>query len=358
MFTFAVATAALSLCGAAASHGAAGAAIEADRLDFRLDAGTRLTRKFESRQEISLDEVEMTMNGQPFPLPGKEAMTMVQAQRLQVADHFVAIQDGAPLKLVREFVAIGSEGEFTQQKPASGGEQTHTVRAESDLEGKQVVFERADREAEFTKRFEPEGPDEKLLVGLVEDADFRAFLPAAGEAAEDARWTVEVGEMRRVFLPCGDLVMKPVREAGEDESLNMFGDNPADAFGDLTGEVQATYKGRREVEGRSLGVIALEFKVQTRQDMRDKVAKAWEEAAQEGVDMQVDKMDVTLSLEGEAELLWDIDARHAAAFSMTAKVQNQVDMEMTVALGEKRMEMGRRMAMSGNYELETAIAQR
>ncbi|HRI70553.1 MAG TPA: hypothetical protein PK156_40255, partial [Polyangium sp.] len=128
--------------------------------------------------------------------------------------------------------------------------------------------------------------------------------------------------MRHVFLPCGDLAMKPVREAGDDESLNMFGDNPADAFGDLTGRVQATYKGRREVEGRSLGVIAVEFKVQTRRDMRDKVAKAWEEPAEEGVDLQVDKMDVTLSLEGEAELLWDIDARHAAAFAMTAKVQN------------------------------------
>jgi len=326
-----------------------------DKLSFHPTAGSTLTRSYESRQEISLDEVEMTMNGQPFPTGAGEEMTMVQTQSLEIGDEFAKIEGGKSLQLVRSFTKISSEGEFTMNNPMMGGEQNNTVTAKTELEGKTVVFDWDEAASEFKKSFKPEGPDEKLLEGLVEDIDFKAFLPEKAEVAEEDSWSVDVAAMKTVLLPGGNLSLKPEKDGEPGGEMNMFGDNPADAFGDLEGEVKATYKGARDVEGTSCGVIALEFKVKSAQDMSDKVAEAMEKQNTQGVEIRVDHMDVVLSLEGEGELLWDLKAGHVHSFSMSAKVKNQIDMAMQIGMGEKNMEMERKMDMSGSYELKLGV---
>ena len=327
-----------------------------DKLSFHPGSGTSLTRTYESRQEISLDEVEMTMNGQPFPTGTNEEMTMVQMQSLEIGDELAKVEDGTTQQLKRSFTKIHSSGEFTMNNPMMGGEQNHSVAAKSELEGKTVVFDWSAAKEGYKKSFSPEGPDVKLLEGLVEDVDFKAFLPAKAEVAEDESWSVDVASMKTVLLPGGNLALKPETEAEDSSQMNMFGDNPADAFGELEGEVKATYKGTRDVGGVACGVIALQFKVKSAQDMSDKVAAAMEKQSQAGVEISVDHMDVVLSLEGEGELLWDLRAGHASSFSMSAKVKNQIDMGMQIGMGEKNMAMERKMDMSGSYELKVGVA--
>jgi hypothetical protein len=114
--------------------------------------------------------------------------------------------------------------------------------------------------------------------------------------------------------------------------------------------------GTRDVDGTKVGVIALEFKVKSAQDMSDKVAEAMKQQSMQGVEISVDHMDVVLSLEGDGRLLWDLKNGHAHSFSMSAKVRNQIDMGMQIGMGEKNMEMERKMDMSGSYELKVSVS--
>jgi hypothetical protein len=41
---------------------------------------------------------------------------------------------------------------------------------------------------------------------------------------------------------------------------------------------------------------------------------------------------------------------------MSAKVRNQIDMGMQIGMGEKNMEMERKMDMSGSYELKVSVS--
>ncbi|HUR27045.1 MAG TPA: hypothetical protein VM509_02570, partial [Planctomycetota bacterium] len=134
-----------------------------EELSFHVASGTELTRTFESHQEISLDDAEILLNGQPFPSGDKGGMTALQGMKLEVTDVFTRVEEGKPRLLRRAFDKIESTGEQTTQNPMGAGERTDTRHAKSELSGKTVVFEWDEAKEKFAKRFEPEGPDESLV---------------------------------------------------------------------------------------------------------------------------------------------------------------------------------------------------
>ena len=328
-----------------------------DNLSFHVKSGTSLARGFESRQEISQDEAEILMNGQPFPSGNGGGMTAIQSQVLDINDEFVAVEGAAPQKLRRTFSKIESSGEQTTKDPMDSGEKTDTRRGKSELEGKTVVFDWDASKAEFLKSFDPEGPEAALLAGLTEDLDFRAFLPAKGLASEDDSWGVELAAIKSVFMPGGNLSLKPVDPPqGEDEDspgMGMLNEDPALAFNGLSGGARATYKGSREIDGVSCGVIALEFKVSTTKDLSDKLPKPGNGPG--GGEIHIEHVNAFLSLEGEAELIWDLSGGFARSFNMSAKIKNQMEIAMKLAQGGKTMDITRKMQMSGSYALKVAV---
>ncbi|HTF90172.1 MAG TPA: hypothetical protein VK843_17285 [Planctomycetota bacterium] len=330
----------------------------ADDLSFHVKSGTSLTRSFESRQEISLDDAEILLNGQPFPSGKRGGMTAIQGKALEIGDEFVEVENGAPRKLRRTFDKIESTGEQTTENPMDSGDQTDTWHAKSELAGKTVVFDWEEAKSQFKKSFDPEGPDSKLADGLVEDLDFRSLLPAKGKASEDESWKIDVSAIQALFLPGGDLVLRPVEapegEDEDDEPVGLLSESPTEAFKGLTGEVEATYKGTREVDGVSCGVIALEFKVSATRELPGRQPKAKGKDSE----LQVERLKAFLSLEGEGELIWDLSGGYARSFNASAKIKNQLEIPMKVANGDKTMDITRKMQMSGSYELKVAVAKR
>jgi hypothetical protein len=328
----------------------------ADSLSFRVRSGTQLARSFESRQEISQDEAEILLNGQPFPSGKGGGMTAIQSQALEVNDDFVEVANGSPRKLRREFVKIESSGEQTTQDPMDSGDQTDTRRAKSELEGKTVVFDWDEAKQQFKRSFDPEGPEEKMLAGLTEDLDFRALLPAKPEVAADDTWSIDVGVIKSIFLPGGNLALQQVDspkdedESGEGEGM-LDGDDPAAAFDGLTGKVNATYKGTREVDGVSCGVIAIDFKVSATRDLPGKPTES-------GGEIHIEHINAFLSLEGEGELVWNLSAGCARSFNMSAKIKNQLEIPMKVVSGDKKLDITRKMQMSGTYDLKVKVEKR
>lgn len=331
-----------------------------DNLSFHVPSGSVLARSFESRQEVSQDEVEMLLNGQPIPAGTNNGMTLIQTQSLELLDEFTTVEGSQPKTLKRSFQKIASSGEQSTKNPMDAGAQEDTQKAGSELEGKTVVFEWDGAKSQFKKSFAPQGPEEKLLSGLVEDVDFRGFLPATGKASPEDSWQVDVAAMSSLFLPGGNLSLRPVESpegARDGGDMNMFEGNPAEAFSGLEGEVKATYKGSRNVEGISCGVVALDFKVHSTKDLTDKLPKPGDGSGPMG-EVHVDHVKAFLALEGEGELIWDLGLGCARTFSMSAKIKNQMEVAMKIAQGDKSMDILRKMQMSGSYDLKVAVAKR
>ena len=59
-----------------------GSAPAGDKVTFHPESGLSLTRSFSSKQEITLDETSMTINGQPSPMQMEMDMNMSMAQTL------------------------------------------------------------------------------------------------------------------------------------------------------------------------------------------------------------------------------------------------------------------------------------
>ena len=94
----------------------------ADNLSFHVKSGTALLRSFESRQEVSQDDVEMLLNGQPIPT-GEHGMTLIQTQALEIVDEFGSVEGAQPKSLKRRFQKIDSSGEQTTKNPMDAGQQ-------------------------------------------------------------------------------------------------------------------------------------------------------------------------------------------------------------------------------------------
>ena len=63
-----------------------------DSLAFRPKAGTKVSRAWTIKQEQTLDEMNMSMNGQPFPMDLQMDMDMTTENTIEVTDHIVAAE--------------------------------------------------------------------------------------------------------------------------------------------------------------------------------------------------------------------------------------------------------------------------
>lgn len=323
-----------------------------DALRFHVAEGTTLARSFTSRQEVSQDEIEMLLNGQPMPAGSFHGMTLIQESRLEVVDRFESLAGDAPRVVRRTFQKVESTGEQSTENPTDVGRQEDRRHGKSELEGKTVVFTWDAEQEAFAKHFDPEGPEEKLLEGLVEDLDLRELLPSEASVDEGDTWKLEAATLGRILVPGGDLAIVPVDGPPEGEGGGPEDFTPSDAFGELEGSLVATYKGTREVDGARLGVIGLEFSVRSDRDLSERF-----ERFNHG-ELEIDRVRAHLELEGEAELLWDLAGGHARSFTLSGKLKNQMDIAMTVHQADRDLALSRKMLMSGTCELGASFERR
>lgn len=323
-----------------------------DKVSFHPESGLSLKRTFSSKQEITLDENSMTINGQPSPMQMEMDMTMGMAQTLKVTDVFEEVKDGRALKLVRTFDAITSNGDFSLESPMIPEPQNKKIEAKSELEGKTVKFVWDAEKKEHVKTFAKDEGDEKLLQGLREDMDLVGLLPE-GEKAEGDTWDVELEALKSFLMPGGQLGLKPEKDEKDPSMAGMddMGDL-SQILDDLEGKATAEYKGTTESDGVKCGKILVKFTIKSAKDMSDKVREAMSKSPVGGMQPEVDHMDVELEMEGEGELLWNLAGGYAHSFEMSAKIKNTTDMGFKISAQGKDMDIVNNMAMSGTYTLK------
>jgi hypothetical protein len=325
----------------------------ADQVGFHPAEGLSVTRTYTSNTEMTLDDMEMTMNGQPLPMEIEMDMDMTMSQRVVVTDEFGALSGGRPARLVRSYDELTQQSDFSvQMEMMPEGGQDRSIEAESELEGKKVVFAWNEDDGAYDTSFDGGEGDTELLEGLEEDMDLRALLPA-GEVAEGDTWSIEAKNLRDLLAFGGNLKLKPT----DMEDLDMGGmpgmDSMSDfssVFGDmLEGDATAEYRGTRELDGVSCAVIHLVIDISASADISDKVRDAMGEMPEQITSAEIDHMDLELEMEGEGDLYWDQATGVVHSFELTGTTGMAMDMAMNMAMGEQSMSMEQMMQLSGTF---------
>ena len=300
-------TSLLLLAAIPASNFSASSPRAGDDLTFHSVAGRKLDKHFVQHSELNLTSVSSETPDGPDETDGQfPSMKLTDDETIEFCDETLSAGEGQPKKLKRSFSTI--DNSYNAESDAEDFEGGLT-KNESGLLAKTVVFTWDSDEKAFSSAwFECEGDDD-LLKPMVEDADFRGWLPGK-KVDEGDTWTIPVSEFKNLQEPSGPMGYKP---EGETEAPD---DKLADGLRDSRkGEIKATYKGTREEGGVKVGVIAFVGKLDAafEQDME-------KDAEAEGVSSG--KLSAEQSDELEGEILWDIAAGHFVSLTCDAVIKS------------------------------------
>ncbi len=313
-----------------------------DRVSFHATKGLALTRVLTSEMSMSMDEMEVLINGAPPPGMPEMSIDMQMESQYKIVDTYEEVSDKRPTKLVRKFEQLDQKikmemGGVPNMPPSS------EMEAASGLEGKTVVFTWDEEAKEYDTAFRGDEAEAELLGGLEEDMDLRALLPESGEASVGDSWSPSIESMRHLFLPGGNLQLKP--DSSQSSMGMQPGQNSDEMFsGDWEGTCKATYK---ETRG-NVAVIhfVVEAKVQT--DATES-AKGQMDKLPGGVQASIDHVDIQLEIRSEGDLLWNLTDGVPASLAMAGKLSIRNESAMKVDAGGQSMEMENNVVMSGEF---------
>jgi len=358
LLPLAIATpAALTLALCASSYSA-----PADSVEFRPSGDDALIKTFDQTTSMVIDDMVMVMNGQEMPpemMPSD--LETSTAMHFVVSDQYSGVGEGRAAKLRRSYEELSSVTEFSASMPPPLGDMDESMDGISELEGMTVVFAYDEDDEEYQVGFaeEFEDEDEALLDDLWEDMDLRALLPA-GAVSEGDSWRVDNELMSSLLAPGGNLKIMP-EEANEMMGMGPGGDfsNMAGMMGEFEGTSTGTYQGAREVDGREVGVIAVQVAVHSASDVTDMLRQAMESMDVENLgemEMDFESADVEMAFDGEGELLWDLEGGHFHSFEMELDLEFAMDLIMTMSMMGTDMDMEQSMEMSGSWVMDASSA--
>ncbi len=330
-----------------------------DKVEFRAAEGLSLRRDFTSVTHLTLDDMEITQNGQPLPMEIQMDMQMDMRMTLGITDLYGAIGSGRPARLVRSFDELGQQSQFSiKSDQIPGGNQDKSIGAESELEGKKVGFAWDEESSAYKTSFEGGEGDEDLLEELEEDMDMRFLLPGK-EVAEGDSWELDVKKLRLLLSPGGNLKFKPSDEDMGDMSGMQGMDSMSDfsgMFDDLVqGTATAEYRGQREIDGVDCGVIVLKLDVSASADLTEQVGEMAQKLPEGMGEMEIERMDLEVEVEGEGTVYWDLAAGVPHSYELPGKLGMTMDMGFAISMGEQSMKIEQHLELSGSFTHELKI---
>jgi hypothetical protein len=329
-------------------------ALPAEKIRFAPAEGSSVSKTFETKTELTLDNMSISMNGNQMPGMPEMDMTITSTQSVEVSDEYVAMGDGQPKKLKRHFDSMDNSSAVAMKMEMMGQsqDQNHNAKAVSKLNGKTVVFSWDAEAKEYKKAFDPAEDGAETLAGLKEDMDLRVLLPDH-EVKVGEEWAVDVKSLVHVLAPGGDLQFRPEDAETAEMAMNMMGGAGMSSMSDLLsdlleGEAKASLADVREEDGKKLAAIKFNVKISSSKDMTELVHEAMKNAKlPEGVEMEVDHVDVDFKLEGEGELVWNLTTNTVHRFELSGPVHMDMDMAMAVDGQGQQMKFEQSMEMSG-----------
>lgn len=317
--------------------------LTAETLEYRQPE--RLHYAFETTQVLASERMSLAVgDSAEMTLPGFDVLAK---RTVRVTDELLERGPRFPAKFRRYMDQALLEVDV--EVPVQGGKPKKLrLDATGGMEGKSVVFTWVPEENEYGRYYDDEEGVEEELPNLEARCDFAAFLPE-GPVEVGTEWEVDPRAFRSFLGPCGSMGfdLRPIGDLQLARTLRLgLGTHMHELFaGDVRGRLTARFEGRREVEGRSLGVIALTADLEARADLADR-AMEYRTQAERELGIRPLRVDVSLSLDGEGELLWDLEGGHLAASSFEADEELSVELEIgtTRAEGDEAPERTRQAA--------------
>jgi len=289
----------------------------ADEPRYAVADGTELVRDYRSSTKLDSGPCALSVNGKP--LPAEEApdlrLSVVDERTLEFTDTIEKVADGRPTKLVRAFGELENDGSETLHIAGPDGkvvDKASERERRSPFAGKSVRFTWDPKEEAYDPAWVGEGGDDELLEKLAADVDWLGLLP--GKAVEKGdSWKVEPKLFVSLQLPGGNLHWEVEGKEPDPvaDSINaQLSDN-------MAGEANATWEGRRQVDGKELGVISIVADLSTHG---------------EGGTKEGEQRSMELDVEYEGEVLWDLAESHIAAFTFDGKVRALMSIERKAPL--------------------------
>jgi len=300
-----------------------------------------------------MEAVETTVAGSVVQQDAPEAGgTLVR--EVAVTDRYAEVGDEGVQRLERVFEALSVAGDA--EAGDASGRFDLVVRFESGLEGEEVAFVR-DEDGDYA--VEATVVDEDLLVGLEFDMDFTGLLPE-GEVEEGAEWDLAPDAVRALLCPGGTLRFDPA-----EFTEGSFATIPstmvlatgfldlADLVDRVSGDARATYRGASDEEGRRLATVVVELDVDCEADRTELLAHAVERGIDSDL-LEVDELSFETNVDGEATLVWDLDAGHFVSFELRAESYVEAYVEWQEPFGEDALPMTATIELSGTVELDAS----
>jgi hypothetical protein len=336
----------IALLPLVASSRATSSRPSAVKLRFAPEEGSSVTKSFESKTTLTLDELEVSGAGGQAP---DIEMSMALSQKIVVTDQYVKNRANAPQKLVRSFDELGGEQSASMKMEIMGERQTkdHTMRAKSALEGKKVAFEWDAEESAYKKTFDPAEEEMEVLETVEEDMDMRNVLP--GDAVEEgAEWDVPMRGLRTLFAPGGNLALVP--ENTEEDAMKMGLDSSS--LSEMIGEkLEGTAKAKlvkiEELDGVQCARIHISLDVKSSADMTE-VARKKLEGSDLPPGFELDHLDVSFAFAGEGDLLWNIAGGHFHNLDMSGQMTIKNEQGVRLEVGGRKMSVDQTMTLSGS----------
>lgn len=341
---------ALLALAAAPATGSSTQSGETVELSFRAEPGLALAKVVLVQHELSL--VEMGMSREGGPLMREDVGGWLKAgTRQSFVDEYLEVGEGRPQVFRRTLENF--EGNARMTMTGNRGLST-TARYVSPLAGLPVLHTWVPEEQTWGRCFDHLVGEERQLEELDDDADFLGLLPAGPVAVGDS-WSVEAGALRSLLAPGGNMGAVPEEPGFFQRMVEVgIGGDLADVLGaELAGTVDVTLAELREDdEGRRLAVLQGQFSVVSERDRtRTYVTGMPKEERRELADLR--SVTVSWMADGTFELLWDLDAGHAAGAS--AEAQETIGAEISkraVAEGGVRMDVAQRSTYSGTMTID------
>ena len=303
-------------------------------IEFRPREGSELAKRFETTVSLDLDDLAVEMNGQqidPAMMGGGfdvDALTLDAALEFGVLDTYVAMGNGRPLELLREFRSVKATYEDGMGNSASDeGE---------DLADRSVRFRWDDEQQAYARSFEGDGGDEEDLPIMNEDMDLRDLLPPA-DLLIGGKWNLAWSEHLGLLVPGIDLaaVQQKIAEEASGETMSEedrvglavvegFLAGLREAFADAT--ATCTLQETREVDGQALGVVAIASEIDATIDLAA-LLEAMDDQIPEGVSF--DRLELEISVDVTGELLWDLAGGHFRSLDLDAEIDGEIALEVS-----------------------------
>jgi hypothetical protein len=314
----------------------------AEQITFHPRDDSKLAKKFTIKADLELGDVTFEVDGQDATGELPPDVTFGVEMFTEIVDHYIKVEDGKPLELVREFGHSKADYHALEEKDSKDDI--------TELDGKKVRFKWNEGEKRYDLSFADGDGKTDALDGLGVDMDLRTLLPGKAVAQGD-RWAVDGKGLATALLLGLDLEHMPEfgSGGGEDaEIAEMFKSDLLPQLEKFRDDFKATceYTGQREVDGHKLAAIKIKLDVDGSIDIAEVVRKAiGSQAGGEQVELKIDDASLKLTAKGEGELLWDVGAGHAHGFEMNADLEFGAKLAMSVKAD------GRNVTVDGGAEL-------